>query len=93
MTHTVCIAIVNALGNTASIYGAFLWPSDTAPRYAQGFGVTAAFVGLAAISAQVFRYLQKKYPYAALDQSQVQMAYGAELHLEKEAQDHPRTTV
>lgn len=83
---------MNALGNTASIYGAFLWPSTTAPRYAQGFGVTAAFVGLLAIAAQVFRFLQKKYPYPGLEQSQVQLAH-AEMQLEKNASDHPSTAV
>ena len=38
--RAVCIAIVNALGNSASIYGSFLWPSKTAPRYVQGFATT-----------------------------------------------------
>ena len=38
--RAVAIAIVNALGNSASIYGSFLWPTNTAPRYVQGFATT-----------------------------------------------------
>lgn len=87
----IAIAIVNSLGNTASIYGSFLWPDrsvsswslaryvadlcvahrSTAPKYYQGFGATAAFVGLGAISSQIFGLLCAKYPYQALDQSAV----------------------
>ena len=36
----VAIAIVNSLGNSASIYGSFLWPSKDAPRYVPGFSTT-----------------------------------------------------
>ncbi|KAL5513452.1 hypothetical protein ACEPAH_3851 [Sanghuangporus vaninii] len=63
----VAIAVVNSLGNSASIYGSFLWPSKDAPRYVPGFSTTIAFLGLLAISAQVFRYYTIKYPYVALD--------------------------
>ena len=35
--RAVAIGLVNALGNTASIYGVFLWPSKDAPRYIPGF--------------------------------------------------------
>ena len=38
--RAVSIAFVNALGNSASIYGSFLWPSTTGPRYIQGFATT-----------------------------------------------------
>ncbi|KAF8905904.1 major facilitator superfamily domain-containing protein [Mucidula mucida] len=38
--RAVAIAIVNGLGNSASIYGSFLWPSSTGPRYVQGFATT-----------------------------------------------------
>ncbi|KAJ7641466.1 major facilitator superfamily domain-containing protein [Roridomyces roridus] len=38
--RAVAIAVVNSLGNSASIYGSFLWPKNTGPRYLQGFGVT-----------------------------------------------------
>ena len=32
--RAVAIALVNALGNSASIYGVFLWPATDAPRFA-----------------------------------------------------------
>lgn len=38
--RAICIAIVNALGNSASIYGSFLWPDKDAPRYVPGFATT-----------------------------------------------------
>lgn len=38
--RAVAIALVNALGNSASIYGSFLWPSEDAPGYLKGFTTT-----------------------------------------------------
>lgn len=38
--RAIAQAATNALGNAASIYGAFLWPTDDAPRYFTGFGTT-----------------------------------------------------
>lgn len=38
--RAVAIAFVNALGNSASIYGSFLWPSEDAPAYLSGFTTT-----------------------------------------------------
>ncbi len=38
--RAVTQAFVNAMGNSASIYGAFLWPANTAPKYTMGFSVT-----------------------------------------------------
>lgn len=35
--RAVAIGLVNALGNSASIYGVFLWPDHDAPRYIPGF--------------------------------------------------------
>lgn len=35
--RAVALGLVNALGNTASIYGVFLWPDKDAPRYIPGF--------------------------------------------------------
>jgi hypothetical protein len=35
--RAVAIALVNSIGNSASIYGVFLWPSKDAPRYIPGF--------------------------------------------------------
>ncbi|KAM3440006.1 hypothetical protein NHJ13734_003441 [Beauveria thailandica] len=35
----VSLALVNAMGNLAHIYGAYLFPSEDAPKYLAGFGV------------------------------------------------------
>ncbi|ATY66315.1 vitamin H [Cordyceps militaris] len=41
-TKAVSLALVNALGNLAQIYGAYLFPSADAPKYLTGFGVISA---------------------------------------------------
>ncbi|KAJ7736741.1 major facilitator superfamily domain-containing protein [Mycena maculata] len=84
--RAISIALVNALGNSASIYGAFLWPSTTGPRYLQGFGVTTAFVFLLAILAQVNKALLKKFPSVGLnDNNATEKAYHQE-HPEKQSE-------
>lgn len=40
-TRAVSLALVNALGNLAQIYGAYLFPTKDAPKYLLGFGVVA----------------------------------------------------
>ncbi|KAK7036710.1 hypothetical protein VNI00_011375 [Paramarasmius palmivorus] len=71
--RAVAIALVNGLGNSASIYGSFLWPDRTGPRYVQGFATTTAFVLALAVLAQVLKYLLAKYPSATLDESAKQV--------------------
>ncbi|KAN0065994.1 hypothetical protein ACQY0O_000086 [Thecaphora frezii] len=56
--RAVAIAIINSLGNFASVYGSFLWPSKTAPQYVQGWSVTAAFCFIAAIVTVFVRYVE-----------------------------------
>ncbi|ESK88485.1 mfs transporter [Moniliophthora roreri MCA 2997] len=65
--RAVAIAFVNGLGNSASIYGSFLWPAKTGPRYVQGFATTTAFVLTLAIMAQIFKRLLEKYPSKGLN--------------------------
>ncbi|PBK59974.1 MFS general substrate transporter [Armillaria solidipes] len=65
--RAVAIAIVNGLGNSASIYGSFFWPSNTGPRYVQGFATTTAFVLALAVSAQILKLLLKRYPSKGLN--------------------------
>ncbi|KAK5114944.1 hypothetical protein LTR62_002103 [Meristemomyces frigidus] len=62
--RAVALAMVNALGNLAQIYGAYLFPSGDAPKYLLGFGVIsgmAAFgIAVYAIAHVVLRkYIQK----------------------------------
>lgn len=42
----VALAIVNAMGNLAQIYGSYLFPSDDKPKYLMGFGVISGLLGL-----------------------------------------------
>ncbi|KAL0062051.1 hypothetical protein AAF712_011129 [Marasmius tenuissimus] len=68
--RAVAIAIVNGLGNSASIYGSFLWPARTGPRFVQGFAATTAFVLTLALMAQIFKVLLNKYPSQGLNASE-----------------------
>lgn len=71
--RAVTQAFVNAMGNSASIYGSFLWPANTAPRYIQGFATTLAMLAACGIGAQVMRYLNIKYPYQIPDEVSLQV--------------------
>ncbi|PVI05564.1 pantothenate transporter liz1 [Periconia macrospinosa] len=42
--RAVALALVNALGNLAQIYGAYLFPSDDKPKYLMGFGVISGML-------------------------------------------------
>lgn len=52
-TKAVALAFVNAMGNLAQIYGAYLFPSSDAPKYLMGFGVISGmcFTGVASYLA------------------------------------------
>ncbi|KAI9370344.1 major facilitator superfamily domain-containing protein [Aspergillus egyptiacus] len=43
--RAVALALVNAFGNLAQIYGAYLFPEDDAPKYLMGFGVISGMSG------------------------------------------------
>jgi hypothetical protein len=58
-THTSIFTVANL----SSIYGAYLWPANDAPRYVMGLATTSAFCFACAISAIVGKYLTAKYPY------------------------------
>ncbi|KAJ0415445.1 major facilitator superfamily domain-containing protein [Aspergillus carlsbadensis] len=40
--RSAAIATANMIGNTASIYGSYMWPSSSGPRYIPGGSATAA---------------------------------------------------
>lgn len=44
-TRAVALAVVNAFGNLAQIYGSYLFPSHDAPKYLMGFGVISGLLG------------------------------------------------
>jgi MFS family permease len=43
--RAVALALVNAMGNLAQIYGAYLFPTNDAPKYLLGFGVITGMLG------------------------------------------------
>ncbi|KAL4802447.1 major facilitator superfamily domain-containing protein [Aspergillus unguis] len=53
--RSAAIAIANMIGNTASIYGSYMWPSSSGPRYIPGGSATAAVALLVAGMAFVIR--------------------------------------
>lgn len=60
-TRAVSLALVNALGNLAQIYGAYLFPEEDAPKYLLGFGVIAGMAGFGVIVYAVAHVLFRKY--------------------------------
>lgn len=53
--RSAAIATANMIGNTASIYGSYMWPSSSGPRYVPGGSATAAVALLVAAMAFVIR--------------------------------------
>lgn len=58
--RSAAIALANMIGNTASIYGSYMWPSSSGPRYIPGGSATAAIALLVAIIAFVIRTVHAK---------------------------------
>ncbi|CAG7934088.1 unnamed protein product [Penicillium olsonii] len=53
--RSAAIAVANMIGNTASIYGSYMWPASSGPRYIPGGSATAAIAFLVAVLAFVIR--------------------------------------
>jgi len=47
--RAIAIALVNAMGNLAQIYGAYLFPGDDKPKYLMGFGVISGMLGFGVV--------------------------------------------
>ncbi|KAF3769746.1 MFS general substrate transporter [Cryphonectria parasitica EP155] len=65
MNHEVrgiSLAIVNAMGNLAQIYGAYLFPSGDAPKYLMGFGVISGLCFTGIVSYLALQVLLRRYP-------------------------------
>ncbi|OGM48191.1 MFS transporter [Aspergillus bombycis] len=58
--RSAAIATANMIGNTASIYGSYMWPSSAGPRYIAGGGATAGIALLVAILAFVIRMVHSR---------------------------------
>jgi hypothetical protein len=48
--RAIALAVVNAMGNLAQIYGAYLFPTTDAPKYLKGFGVISGMLGVGVIT-------------------------------------------
>jgi hypothetical protein len=53
--RSAAIAVANMIGNTASIYGSYMWPSSSGPRYIPGGSATATIAFLVAVISFVIR--------------------------------------
>ncbi|KAG5751221.1 hypothetical protein H9Q70_006145 [Fusarium xylarioides] len=49
-TQAISLAFVNAMGNLAQIYGAYLFPASEKPKYLKGFGVISGLCFTGAVS-------------------------------------------
>ncbi|KAJ5930162.1 hypothetical protein N7466_005655 [Penicillium verhagenii] len=58
--RSAAIALANMIGNTASIYGSYMWPDSDGPRYVPGGTATAVIALLVAIVAVVIRLVHVK---------------------------------
>lgn len=60
-TRAVSLALVNAFGNFAQIYGAYLFPSSDSPKYLLGFGVISGMCGFGVVVYLLAHVLLRKY--------------------------------
>jgi len=60
-TRGVALALVNALGNLAQIYGAYLFPEEDRPKYLLGFGVIAGMCAFGVMVYALAHVLFRKY--------------------------------
>jgi hypothetical protein len=58
--RAVALALMNALGNLAQIYGAYLFPDDDKPKYLMGFGVISGMLGVGVVTYVVMYVLVKR---------------------------------
>jgi hypothetical protein len=58
--RAVALALVNALGNLAQIYGAYLFPADDKPKYLMGFGVISGMLGFGVVVYIVMHVLTRR---------------------------------
>ncbi|KAF6527342.1 hypothetical protein ACKRZS_004438 [Fusarium odoratissimum] len=57
--RSAVIAICNMIGNTASIYGSYMYPSKDGPQYTPGGSANAAICVIVALLALLLRYVHK----------------------------------
>ncbi|OLN87986.1 putative transporter C11D3.18C 1 [Colletotrichum chlorophyti] len=75
--RSACIAIANMIGNTASVYASYMYPSSTGPQYIPGGSANAAICVLVAVLALILRYLHK-WENKKLERAEQEAAEAAE---------------
>jgi hypothetical protein len=58
--RSACIAIVNMIGNTATIYGSYMYDKTQGPQYIPGGSSNAVISFLVGVLALVLRYVHKR---------------------------------
>lgn len=58
--RSAAIATANMIGNTATIYGSYMWPLSSGPRYVPGGSATAVVMVLVAVLAGVIRMVHTR---------------------------------
>ena len=69
--RAVALALVNALGNLAQIYGAYLFPADDAPKYLMGFGVISGMCFFGILVYLTAHIIVARYPHKVLAANEV----------------------
>ncbi|KAI8307932.1 hypothetical protein K4K59_010496 [Colletotrichum sp. SAR11_240] len=59
--RAIALALMNALGNLAQIYGAYLFPTDDAPKYPMGFGVISGMLGFGTVVYVIMHILVRRW--------------------------------
>lgn len=57
--RSAAVAIANMIGNTASIYGSYMYPATDAPQYIPGGSANSVICLLVGLLALFLRYLHK----------------------------------
>jgi hypothetical protein len=58
--RAIALALMNAMGNLAQIYGSYLFPSADAPKYLKGFGVISGMLGVGVITYIVMQIIVRR---------------------------------
>ncbi|KAI9926022.1 hypothetical protein ASPWEDRAFT_151707 [Aspergillus wentii DTO 134E9] len=67
-TRGVSLALVNALGNLAQIYGSYLFPKSDSPKYIMGFAVISAMLALGVILFIVLHIWMRRHAKSIVQQ-------------------------
>lgn len=58
--RSAALGLINLTGNASSIYGSYMWPSSSGPRYISGGSATAAILLIVAILALTIRFVHAR---------------------------------